>query len=287
MTDRPATDATTTPGIETWQRGFVESADRTPIGYVRAGSGAPLIMVHGTTADHTTFRVVGPRFAARHTVVAVDRRGRRPSGDTPPYAIEREFEDVAALADMLAAETGTAVDVVGHSFGGRCALGAATISSRIRRLVLYESAPAPPGASFDRPEVVERLRRHEAAGEPRELLRVFLADVVGFDAAEIAAFEAAPYYRSRLEAAGTVVRELVADASDPEGLIGVGRRVRVPLLQLVGGASPPIFARAAAALDAAIPDGRVVVLPGQKHGAHHGDPDRFVAEVELFLAADE
>ena len=242
------------------------------------------MLVHGTTADHTTFRVVGPRFAVHHTVVAVDRRGREPSGDRPPYAIEREFEDIAAVVDRLAAETGTAVDVLGHSFGGRCALGGATLTPNVRRLVLYESAPAPPGDTFERPEVVERLRRLDAAREPEELLRVFLADVVGFGADEIAGFEAAPYYPARVAAAGTVVRELTADAAGRDGLLGVARRVRIPVLQLVGGASRPIFAEAAADLDKALPNGRIVALPNQKHGAHHGDPDRFVAQVERFLA---
>src|SRR5439155_16685375 len=138
-------------------------------------------------------------------------------------------------------------------FGGRCGLGAATLTPNIRRLVLYESAPAPPGAVFDRPEVVERLRRLEAAREPEELLRVFLTDVVGFGATEVAAFQAAPYYRARVAGAGTVVRELTADATDRDGLVGVARRVRNPVLQLVGAASRPIFAEAAAHLDKALP----------------------------------
>ena len=60
----------------------------------------------------------------------MDRRGRGASGDTPPYAIEREFEDVAAVADALAAEAGHPIDVVGHSYGGRAALGASAADAR-------------------------------------------------------------------------------------------------------------------------------------------------------------
>src|SRR5205814_48793 len=82
-------------------------------------------------------------------------------------------------------------------------------------------APAPPGDTFERPEVVERLRRLDAAREPEELLRVFLADVVGFGADEIAGFEAAPYYPARVAAAGTVGREPTADAAGRDGLAGV------------------------------------------------------------------
>ena len=73
-----------------------------------SGHGPPLILVHGTTGDHTTFRVVGPMFATWRTVHAMDRRGRGASGDTLPYAIEREFEDVAAVADALATHEGGA-----------------------------------------------------------------------------------------------------------------------------------------------------------------------------------
>ncbi len=84
----------------------IASRDGTPIAVFTSGDGPPLILVHGTTGDHTTFRVVGPMLGAQRTVQAMDRRGRGASGDTLPYAIEREFEDVAAVADALAADAG-------------------------------------------------------------------------------------------------------------------------------------------------------------------------------------
>ena len=112
-----------------------------------ATDGPPLLLVHGTTADHTTFRVVGPRFAGTRAVHAIDRRGRGASGDTLPYSIEREFEDVAAVAEALAATSGRASTSIGHSYGGRCALGAAMRTDAIRRVVCYEGAPTPPGVS--------------------------------------------------------------------------------------------------------------------------------------------
>jgi pimeloyl-ACP methyl ester carboxylesterase len=75
----------------------------------------PVLLVHGATADHTTWRVVGPMLAATRLVDVIDRRGRGESGDTLPYSIEREFEDVAAAADMIEESFGLGVDVVGHS----------------------------------------------------------------------------------------------------------------------------------------------------------------------------
>lgn len=268
----------------------VTSPDGTRIAWFGTGrvGAPPLLLIHGATADHTTFRVVGPHFAATHDVFAMDRRGRGASGDPPagkPYAIEREYEDVAAVVDAVAAGTGRPMDVVGHSYGGRVALGAAPRTSNMRRLVVYESAPAAQGASFERPELVARLKALEAAGDRAALLRTFMTEVVGMTAAELAAFETNPVWPIRVAAAHTIVRELTAEFGDgdPAATERLARAVQIPVLQLLGGESREVFAAGTAALDAVLPDGRVVVLPGQKHAGHHGDPDRFVAEVERFL----
>lgn len=274
--------------------GEAVSPDGTRIAWFRSGlaGGPPLLLIHGATADHTTFRVVGPRFAAKHDVFAMDRRGRGASGDGPAgsaYAIEYEYEDVATVVETVAAETGGSVDVVGHSFGGRVALGAAPLTTTLRRLVTYESAPAAPGTSFERPGLTDHLRALEAAGDRVELMRAFMTEVVGMTAEEFAAFQANPVWPIRLAAAHTIVRELTAEAGDGDAgsISHLASGVRIPVLQLLGGESRDIFAKSTSALDAALPDGRVVVLAGQKHAAHHGDPDRFVAEVERFLGADD
>jgi pimeloyl-ACP methyl ester carboxylesterase len=123
----------------------VASRDGTRIAVFAPGTGARLLLVHGTAGDHTTFRVVGPSLATTIAIAAIDRRGRGASGDTDPYAIEREFEDVAVVAEQLASETGGPVAVFGHSYGGRCALGAALLTGAIDRVICYEGAPTPPG----------------------------------------------------------------------------------------------------------------------------------------------
>jgi pimeloyl-ACP methyl ester carboxylesterase len=270
--------------------GRAVSPDGTSLAWFRTGlaGGPPLLLIHGATADHTTFRVVGPLFAATRDVYAMDRRGRGASGDGPPgiaYAIEREYEDVAAVVIHIATSTRQLVDVLGHSFGGRVAMGAATLTTPMRRLVTYESAPAPAGMSFERPELVARLRALEAAGDRTGLLRTFMTEVVGLTADELAAFEANPVWPIRVAAAHTILRELTAEAGDgdPAATKALAQAVRIPVLQLLGGESREVFATGTAALDAMLPEGRVVVLPGQKHAAHHGDPARFVAEVNAFL----
>jgi pimeloyl-ACP methyl ester carboxylesterase len=270
--------------------GQAVSSDGTRIAWFRTGliGAPPLLLIHGATADHTTFRVVGPRFASTHDVFAMDRRGRGASGDGPAgtaYAIEYEYEDVATVVETISAVTGSPVDVLGHSYGGRVALGAAPLMIQLRRLVTYESAPAAPGTSFERPGLTAHLRELEAAGDRAGLLRTFMREVVGMTAEELAAFEANPVWPIRLAAAHTLVRELSAEAGDGDAasIASLASGVRIPVLQLLGGESREVFAAGTAALDAALRDGRVVVLPGQKHAAHHGDPARFVAEVNRFL----
>lgn len=273
--------------------GFVQSADGTPIAWFRAtpdrraaepGAGRPaLILVHGATADHSTFRVVGPRLAERRTVISIDRRGRGASGDQPPYAIEREYEDLAAMVDWLAARTGGPVDVAGHSFGGRVGLGAARRTSNIRRLVVYEGAPAPAGQAFHDDALLARLDELAAKGEQDELLATFLTEVVGLPAPDLEAYRHAPTWPIRAAAAPTAIRELRAEAGRDAAAERLAE-VRIPVLQLVGGASPEVFRAGTDELDRLLPDGRIVVLAGQRHAAHHTAPDAFIAAIEGFLA---
>ena len=163
----------------------VPSADGTPIAVFTSGAGPPLILVHGAAADHTTFRVLGPLLASRFTIHAIDRRGRGASGDTSPYAIEREFEDLASVATALARETDGTVDVFGHSYGGRCALGAALLTADIGRVISYEGAPTPPGERYGDAAVPRELAALAAAGHDETLLETFMTRVVGMSAEDL------------------------------------------------------------------------------------------------------
>ena len=261
----------------------VRSTDGTSIAVFRSGEGPPLILVHGASADHTTFRVVGPRLARHLTLYAVDRRGRGASGDTAPYAIAREFEDVAAVAESVAAETGGPVPVFGHSHGGRTALGAALRTDRISRVISYEGAPTPPGTTYQPDGLEAELRAGLAAGDGAAVLSMFMTRVVGMSEAELADYRADPVWPRRAAAAPTIVRELEA-ATDPAGSLEVLGRIRQPVLQLLGGESLPVFREATLAFDARMAHGRVVVIPGAKHAAHHTHPDAVVAAVLGFLA---
>ena len=282
-----------TDSVESPSRTIV-SPDGTPIavfstdsGGGSAGVGRPLILVHGATADHTTWRTSGPLLATRHTIHAVDRRGRGASGDTAGYAIEREFEDLAAVVDAVAAESGGPVDVVGHSYGGRIGLGAALLTGNLRRVVVYEGAPPPSsGRGYQDDGTLARIEDLVAAGDRDEALATFMGEIVGMPDADLAAFRSDPIWPRRAAAVETTIRELQAEVSPAASLEALGD-VRQPVLQILGGASAAVFGEATRALDARLRNGRVVTIEGARHAAHHTHAPAFVAAIEAFLAAPD
>jgi pimeloyl-ACP methyl ester carboxylesterase len=243
----------------------------------------PLLLVHGATADHTTWRAVGPMFAASRAVFALDRRGRGASGDTAGYAIEREYEDLAAVAAGLAAEHSVdGIDVAGHSYGGRCALGASLLSRAVRRVVAYEGAPVPAGASY-RPEgLVQAVRAALDRGENELALTTFLAGIVGMSEAELDDYRANPVWPARVAAAHTILREVEEETSAAASLDALGR-VTVPVLLLLGSVSRSPFRIGTDALAARLAHAEVRVIEGAAHAAHHTHAREFVATVEAFL----
>jgi pimeloyl-ACP methyl ester carboxylesterase len=261
---------------------IVSSPDGTPIAVFSSGDGPPTVLVHGASADHTTFRVVGPRLARGFAVHAIDRRGRGASGDTDPYAVEREFEDVAAVAEAVAMDAGQPVAVIGHSFGGRVALGGARRTAAIHAVVCYEGAPPAAGTGYQPDGAEERVRARLATGDPDGALATFLREIVGMSADDLARYRADPVWPRRAAAAHTIVRELDAEASPAASLDALGA-VGQPVLQILGGASVPAFRLATDALDERLADGRVVVIDGAKHAAHHTHPAEFVAAIEAFI----
>jgi len=252
-------------------------------GVARDDGHPPLLLVHGATADHTTWRAVGPMFAASRRVFAMDRRGRGESGDALAYSIEREYEDIAAVADGLATEIGTgAVDVAGHSYGGRCALGASHLTQRIRRVVVYEGAPVPPGMSYRPDGLVDAVRDALARDANETALTTFLAGIVGMSDAELDAYRANPVWPARVAAAHTILREVEAEASPAASLDALGR-ASAPVLLLLGSTSRSPFRIGTDALAARLAHAEVYVIEGAAHAAHHTHAAEFVAAVEAFL----
>jgi pimeloyl-ACP methyl ester carboxylesterase len=140
----------------------VTSGDGTTIAFDRSGEGPPLVLVGGALSDRLAAGSLTEALAPRFTVIAYDRRGRGDSGDTAPYAVEREIEDLEALV----AEAGGSAFVFGHSSGAALALEASARGLPATKLALYE----PPFIVDDGHEplpddYVERLARlAESAG---------------------------------------------------------------------------------------------------------------------------
>ena len=190
----------------------VVSEDGTPIAVWRSGEGPPLVLVHGAAADHIRWAPALPALEERFTVLAIDRRGRGQSGDADEYAIEREYEDVAAVVESA----GEAANVLGHSYGGICALEAALLTHGVRRLVLYE---APMGFLASPPHVVQRLETLLEEGKRDELVAFFMREVAGLPSDQIELLRSLPAWEARLAVAHTIPREERASreyAFDPD-----------------------------------------------------------------------
>jgi pimeloyl-ACP methyl ester carboxylesterase len=262
----------------------VLSPDGTRIGVFVSGHGRPLVVVPGTTSDHTAWHLVSPLLENHVTVHAVDRRGRGSSGDSPPYSLDKEYGDIAAVVDAAAASWGGQVDLLGHSFGGNVAFGAALRTRNVRRLALYEGWPVPDIA--DRtiaPHLTAELDQLLDQGQPERMLEAFYRAVVHMSDDEIATIKTSAAWPARVAAASTVPREIRAFCEQAFDAASAAR-ITIPVLLMVGSDTPADIKADPDLVAAALPDGRLAVLPGQMHVAHLTDPEGFAAALLSFLA---
>lgn len=262
----------------------VTSHDGTRIAYWSSGTGPPLVLVHGATVDHTNWDGLRPYLVPHVTVHAMDRRGRGASGDAGSYDLEREYEDVAALVDAVAQKASQMVDVLGHSYGGECAWGAAALTSNIHRLVLYEGWPPPrPGVVAFHRAAAERLEPLLMAGDREAALETFYREIVNVSEQELRAVKAQPTWPARVTAVHTSIRELRAGvAFDPRQ----AAQIAVPVLLLVGSDSSDRLKADPEIVVAALPKGHIEVLDGQQHLAHRLVPEIFTQYLLAFLKSE-
>jgi pimeloyl-ACP methyl ester carboxylesterase len=260
--------------------GTVTTESGTPLAYWRCGKGPPLVLVHGTAADHSRWGPVLPALEERFTVYAVDRRGRGGSGDSDEYAVEREFEDIAAVVDSL----GEPVNLLGHSYGALVALEAALLTRNVRKLVLYDPGIEVGGEEIYPHEVVERLDALLEHGDRDGVIETTMREVAGLPPETVEYMRTLPIWQARVDAAHTIPRELRAVKAyrfDPERFGDLA----TPALMLAGGDSPVAMRKAAEAVDEALSDSRLVVMEGQGHSAMDTGTDLFTTEVLRFLTA--
>jgi pimeloyl-ACP methyl ester carboxylesterase len=257
----------------------LRSPDGTSLAVWVDGHGPPLVLVHGSMCDHATFDPLVAELRDGMTTFSMDRRGFGASGDAAGYAIEREFEDVAAVVEAVAATTSGPVALWGHSYGAGCAMGGAALTGDVHRLVLYE-----PGLGIAYPAgSIEEVEAALAADDRETAVRLVLAGIVGVTDEELAAIRSGPRWAALLASAPTVARECRAE----DGWVyrpGLLDAITAPTLLLAGSESPPVLQAATDRAAAAIRGARVQVLEGHAHLAIRTDPAMVAAAIRRFVS---
>ena len=265
---------------------YVESPDGSRIGFEVGGKGPVLVAVHGATADRSRWAAVVKPLAEHFTLVAMDRRGRGLSlaEAAGPYDIAREAEDVRAVIEAGSAlQGGAPVWLLGHSYGGLCALDASRGNAAVAKLLVYEPAFATPGFDVIGPAPLAELTALIESGQREAALEFFFIKVIGVEPVMLAAMKFMPTWKQRLEAVHTLVREgRAANAWRPDALDSLP----MPVRYFVGEISPAWLRAAAYSAQAATPGSDIVELAGQAHGAMDTAPAMFVGEVRRFLEGE-
>jgi pimeloyl-ACP methyl ester carboxylesterase len=236
------------------------SADGTKIAFDKTGQGPPVILVVGAFNDRSTGAPLAKALEARLTVFNYDRRGRGESGDTQPYALEREVEDL----DALIHEAGGAASVFGYSSGANLAIEGAIRGLNITKLATYEAAFIDKTVPKAPKDIAAQLEHLVSSGRRGDAVELFQTRLVGIPEAVVAQMRHAPF-RPALEAiAHTLVYEsmVVGDRKVPTTRL---RSVRSPMLVVYGAESPAFMGTTAKALAKAVPDGKARGLEGQAH----------------------
>jgi pimeloyl-ACP methyl ester carboxylesterase len=243
----------------------ISSADGTKIACDIDGAGPALILVDGALCTRSSgakpelVKLLAPHF----TVYSFDRRGRGGSGDTLPYAVEREIEDIAAL---IAHAGGTAC-LFGHSSGASLALEAAVqLGGQVRKLAMYE-APYNDGPAAQRAwaEYLSALAEALAEGRRGDAVALFMS-YIGMPAGQVDGMRQSPGWPS-MEAIAPTLAYDHAGIMGSDGSVPAERaaRVAVPTLVMHGGASFPFMAETARTLSQVIPQAELRTLDGQTH----------------------
>lgn len=252
------------------------TSDGVKLGYQRAGSGPPLLLVHGGCTDHRSYDPIFGLLAERFTVTAYDRRGLGMSADGTGYSLDREADDVVEAAQH--AGDGEPVAVLGYSYGGLVAIHAVTTRpAPVRALVAYEAPYGVPGMIPALDEMVTLV----AAGRHDDAIRLFISTTFLLSDNAINAMTKHPMWQVTLAAVPLLPREcaeVVRSRLEPP-------TVPVPPVRYLVGAEggSPAFRQVADLVKRTIPGADVHTVPGLPHFAVATEPNAFVAKVVEFL----
>ena len=239
----------------------VTSADGTTIAYEKLGYGPAVVLVCGGSVDRRSNAGLAAVLASDFTVYNYDRRGRGDSGDTLPYAIEREIEDIAAVSTPPA---GPAF-LYGTSSGAALAFDAAiALPDKVTKLAIWEPPYIDDPAARPPADTVETYERLVAEGRRSDAVEYFTAKVVGLPPEFVAFAKTQPFWAAQEKIAHTLAYDgrIMGDYSIPREKAAT---VTQPTIALAGESSFPFFLQTVAVLADAIPDGTSTTLPGQEH----------------------
>lgn len=259
----------------------VTSNDGTTIAFDQSGAGPAVILVGGALSDRAAATSVATLLAPRFTVINYDRRGRGDSGDTQPYAVEREIEDIAALINTV----GGSACVFAKSSGAALALEAANRGLPITKLALYEPPFIVDDARKPIPEgYVAHLGELATSGRRGEAVEYFLANAVEVPTEALAHMRQAPMWPAMEAMAHT----LAYDGAIMEGNMvgkpfspGQWAAVTIPTLVMDGGDSPVWMRHTTQAVADILSNARRLTIEGQTHAV---DPNLLVPVLIQFFA---
>jgi len=243
----------------------ISSKDGTNIAYDKTGQGPALIIVAGALQGRMAMAAYAEPLSKHFTVYNYDRRGRGESGDTQPYVVEREIEDI----DALIQEAGGSAFVFGGSSGGVLTLDAAAHGSNITKLAIYEPPFVVDDSRDPVPEnIVDQLKDMIASGRRGDAAETFMTKGSLMPADMVAGMRTQPFW-SEVEA---VSHTLVYDAMIMDGTMRGAplpadrwATVTIPTLVIYGGAGPAWSRNAAESLVELLPHAERRILDGQFH----------------------
>jgi pimeloyl-ACP methyl ester carboxylesterase len=254
----------------------VVSKDGTAIAFDRLGEGPPVILVCGGSVDRMSNARLAQLLAPEFTVFNYDRRGRGDSGDTQPYAVEREVEDIEAVIEAAGGDA----NLWGSSSGAVLGLVAAADGRPITKLALWEPPFIPEG--FPRPpeDQVAQYERMVAEGRRGDAVEYFMSRVVGMPPEFVAGARTQPFWAKQEAIAHTLAYDarIMRDYQVPTDLAAA---VKVPTLVIAGGADMPWMRETARTLADALPEGETRFLEGQGHDV---DPEVLASVLKDFFA---
>ncbi|MCG5216043.1 alpha/beta fold hydrolase [Streptosporangium sp. KLBMP 9127] len=258
----------------------VTSADGTTIVFDQSGTGPAVILVTGGFSDrsHPIWAGIAAALAPNFTVFNYDRRGRGDSGDTLPYAMEREIEDLAAVLEAA----GSDAAVFGGSSGGALALQAAASGLAMGKLAVFEPpyivgdarSPIAPNFEAELADLIAEDRRGDVVAR-------FMVEAAEVPESMLGEMRESPFWAGMEAVAHTLVYE--AAVVGPSSALPADRlaSIKVPTLVLAGGNSAPWMQKAGEAVAEVVPNAEYQVIEGQ---AHDASPEILAAPLAKFFA---